>query len=150
LLVVGDGPARRELERTAPAGVSFYGEARGDELARLYAAADVFCFASTTDTFGQVLLEAAASGLPVVAVAAGGAVDLVEDGVTGRLVPADDVLAFAAALGELVETPATRARYGTAARRRALERTWDAALAELASCYRRACAPEEHRTPLAA
>jgi phosphatidylinositol alpha 1,6-mannosyltransferase len=150
MLVVGDGPARRELERTAPAGVAFYGETRGDELAQLYAAADVFCFASTTDTFGQVLLEAAASGLPVVAVAAGGAVDLVEDGITGRLVAQDDVAAFACALSELVEAPAARARCAAAGRRRALERTWDAALAELASCYRRVCSTEDLRTPLAA
>ncbi|HXR10725.1 MAG TPA: glycosyltransferase, partial [Gaiellaceae bacterium] len=67
LVVVGDGPARRELERTAPAGSVFVGEARGHRLAALYASADVFCFPSTTDTFGQVLLEAGASGLPVVA-----------------------------------------------------------------------------------
>src|SRR5262249_21131152 len=91
LLIVGDGPARSSLERTAPVGTSFYGEARGEELARLYAASDVFCFPSTTDTFGQVLLEAAASGLPVVAAAAGGAVDLVADRETGLLIAPEDV-----------------------------------------------------------
>ena len=72
LVIVGDGPARAELEATAPPGAAFVGEVRGEALARLYACADLFCFPSTTDTFGQVLLEAAASGLPSVAAAAGG------------------------------------------------------------------------------
>src|SRR5262245_764957 len=65
LAIVGDGPARDVLEETAPDGVHFVGELRGAALADLYASADAFCFPSTTDTFGQVLLEAGASGLPV-------------------------------------------------------------------------------------
>ena len=73
LLVVGDGPARARLEEGTPEGVAFLGELRGAALARIYASADVFCFPSTTDTFGQVILEAGASGLPTLAVAAGGA-----------------------------------------------------------------------------
>jgi glycosyltransferase involved in cell wall biosynthesis len=150
LVVVGDGPARSDLERTAPAGVTFYGQARDEELARLYAAADVFCFTSTTDTFGQVLLEAAASGLPVVAAAAGGALDLVSDGQTGRLVPPDDVGGFAAALLELLEAPAARARCGAAARRAALARSWDAAIAELSACYRGVCDGVAASVPVAA
>src|SRR5262249_54797757 len=90
LLVVGDGPARAALERAAPEGVRFVGELHGEALAAVFAAADIFGFPSTTDTFGQVLLEAGASGLPVVAAAAGGAVDLVRDGVTGILVRPND------------------------------------------------------------
>jgi glycosyltransferase involved in cell wall biosynthesis len=150
LLVVGDGPARRELERTAPAGVDFYGEARGEELAGLYAAADLFCFASTTDTFGQVLLEAAASGLPVVAAAAGGALDLVTDHVTGRLVPPDDSDAFAAALAESLRSPAMRTVYGIAGRNAALERGWDVSIAQLSRCYRRVLGAAERRVAVAA
>jgi glycosyltransferase involved in cell wall biosynthesis/predicted metal-dependent phosphoesterase TrpH len=150
LLVVGDGPARRDLERTAPAGVAFYGEARDEELARLYAAADLFCFSSTTDTFGQVLLEAAASGLPVVAAAAGGALDLVADRRTGVLVPPDDTGAFAAALIELLEAPATRAVYSAAARSAAIDRGWEPAIAQLSACYRRASGAAEQRVPVAA
>ena len=112
LVVVGDGPARRELERTAPAGTVFAGEARGEQLAELFASADVFCFPSTTDTFGQVILEAGASGLPVVAAAAGGALELVADGKTGLLVAPDDAGALAAALLDLAGDPARRTAYG--------------------------------------
>jgi glycosyltransferase involved in cell wall biosynthesis len=86
LVIAGDGPSRRELELTAPAGTHFVGELTGETLAELYACADVFCFPSTTDTFGQVLLEAGASGLPVVAADAGGAGELVAPGRTGLLV----------------------------------------------------------------
>jgi glycosyltransferase involved in cell wall biosynthesis len=150
LLVVGDGPARHELERTAPAGVAFYGEARDEALARLYASADVFCFSSTTDTFGQVLLEAAASGLPVVAAAAGGARDLVSDGETGLLVPADDVGAFAAALVEVLQSPASRAVYAAAARSSAVDRSWEAAIAQLSASYGRVLGIAEPRVAVAA
>jgi glycosyltransferase involved in cell wall biosynthesis len=65
-LVVGDGPARAELERKFPDAV-FLGARHGEELAEIYAAADIFVFPSKTDTFGLVLLEALASGLPVAA-----------------------------------------------------------------------------------
>ncbi|HVM58590.1 MAG TPA: glycosyltransferase [Gaiellaceae bacterium] len=136
LAVAGDGPARRELARTAPAGTIFTGELVGDELAALYASADVFCFPSTTDTFGQVLLEAGASGLPVVAAAAGGALELVADGRTGRLVPPDEPPALAAAILELAADPELRRRRGAAGREAALARTWPAAIASLAAVYR--------------
>ena len=136
LVVAGDGPARRELERTAPAGTVFTGELVGDDLAALYASADVFCFPSTTDTFGQVLLEAGASGLPAVAAATGGALELVAPGRTGSLVPPDDAHAFAAALLELAADPELRRRQGAAGREAALARTWPAAIASLADVYR--------------
>ena len=136
LVVAGDGPARGELSRTAPAGTIFTGELVGDELAALYASADLFCFPSTTDTFGQVLLEAGASGLPVVAAAAGGALELVHDGRTGRLVPPDEPHALAAAILELAADAELRRRWGAAGRDAALARTWPAAIASLADVYR--------------
>jgi glycosyltransferase involved in cell wall biosynthesis/predicted metal-dependent phosphoesterase TrpH len=137
LVVVGEGPARRELERTAPAGAVFVGEARGRDLAAHYASADLFCFPSTTDTFGQVLLEAGASGLPVVAAAAGGALELVAHGQNGLLVPPDDPGRLAALLLELAESPARRAAFGAAGLASARARTWDAAFAQLTTVYRR-------------
>jgi glycosyltransferase involved in cell wall biosynthesis/predicted metal-dependent phosphoesterase TrpH len=145
LLVVGDGPARRELERTAPAGTTFAGEARGRELAVLYASADVFCFPSTTDTFGQVLLEAGASGLPVVAAAAGGALELVVPGRNGVLVEPEDSARLAAALLELADDPARRTALGAAGLAAARARTWDAAIAELAGVYARVLGHEPVR-----
>jgi glycosyltransferase involved in cell wall biosynthesis len=136
LAIVGDGPAREELERRSPPQVRLAGELRGADLAAAYASADVFCFPSTTDTFGQVLLEAGASGLPVVAAAAGGALDLVEPGATGLLVPPDDPAAFAAAVVRLARDPALRAdlvRRGSAA---ASRRTWSRSFSELRAAYR--------------
>jgi glycosyltransferase involved in cell wall biosynthesis/predicted metal-dependent phosphoesterase TrpH len=136
LVVVGEGPARRELERTAPAGTVFVGEARGPDLAAHYASADLFCFPSTTDTFGQVLLEAGASGLPVVAAAAGGALELVAHGRNGLLVPPDDPGRLAASLLELAESPSNRAAFGAAGLTAARARTWDSAIAQLGVTYR--------------
>ena len=136
LVIVGDGPARAELQRTAPRGTVFAGEAHGEELARLYACADVFCFPSTTDTFGQVLLEAGASGVPVIAAAAGGGLELVADGRNGLLVAPDDAGVLAAAVLDLVEDPERRAVFGAAGRVAALARTWDGAIAQLTGVYR--------------
>lgn len=135
LAVVGDGPARDELERDAPGGVRFLGELRGDELAAVYASADVFCFPSTTDTFGQVLIEAGASGLPVVAAAAGGALDLVAHRETGLLGQPDDPNAFADALRELALDAELRLRLAGAGRAAALERTWARSIDELRAAY---------------
>ena len=137
LVIVGDGPARAELERTAPEGVRFLGELRGSALADLYASADAFCFSSTTDTFGQVLLEAGASALPVVAARAGGAVDLVGHDVTGLLVDPESPQAFARALQDLAGSEQLRRRLGASGRLAALDRTWDRSLAELRTAYQR-------------
>jgi len=83
-VVVGDGPDLERL-RTAWPGVRFTGQKRGAELARWLAAADVFVFPSQTDTFGLVLLEAMACGVPVAAYPVTGPIDVVEQGVTGVL-----------------------------------------------------------------
>jgi glycosyltransferase involved in cell wall biosynthesis len=143
LVVVGDGPARESLQEGAPGGATFLGELRGDALADLYASADIFCFPSTTDTFGQVLLEAGASGLPVIAAAAGGAPELVAHGSTGLLVPPDDVGAFRDAIHTLAISPLARERIGRAARAAACERDWARSLRELQASYRSAVAWED-------
>jgi glycosyltransferase involved in cell wall biosynthesis len=83
-VVVGDGPQRAELERRFP-GAVFRGYRFGDDLAAHFASADCFVFPSRTETFGNVLLEAHASGLPIAALPAPGPSDLIEDGVTGAL-----------------------------------------------------------------
>ncbi len=150
LVVVGDGPARARLESVAPRGVQFMGELRDEALAQVYASADVFCFPSTTDTFGQVLLEAAASGLPAVAAAAGGAVELVEDGVTGLLVAPDDAESLAAGLAELVRDEPRRLALGQGALGYARRRSWEVADDELLAAYGSVAATHLVRPRLAA
>jgi phosphatidylinositol alpha 1,6-mannosyltransferase len=135
LAIVGDGPAREALQATAPSGVEFLGELRGDGLAQVFASADIFCFPSTTDTFGQVILEAAASGLPVVAAAAGGALELVDHRTTGLLVPPDDPAAFSDALAELVDDVHFRLALGRRALAAAQQRSWAGSYEELRRAY---------------
>ncbi len=138
LAIVGDGPARREVAR-ALAGTRhrLVGPLRGDDLAAAYASADIFCLPSETETFGQVVTEAAASGLPAVVVDRGGAAEQVDHGVTGLVAGAGDVGALAGAIALLHDVPAMREAMGAAARTAALARpTWDEVFADLAAGYR--------------
>ena len=125
LIVVGGGPAAAALRERMPSAV-FLGEQRGEELARTYASLDLFVHSGPHETFGQTLQEAAASGVPVVAPAAGGPLDLVEDGVTGFLVPPGSGPALAAAVARLAADPGLRAEQGRAARQKVLTRDWTA------------------------
>jgi glycosyltransferase involved in cell wall biosynthesis len=139
LVLAGGGPEQERLRERVGEHARFLGWLEGAELARIYASADVFLFPSATDTFGQVILEAQASGLPVLAVAAGGPLELVEDGVTGLLREAD-AKQLADALMELAGSPRLRERLAQAALRAVRERTWERALERLACGYRRALA----------
>jgi phosphatidylinositol alpha 1,6-mannosyltransferase len=134
LVIVGAGPAEAMLRRHLPDAL-FLGERRGDELAAVYASLDVFVHSGPYETFGQTLQEAAASGLPVVAPAAGGPLDLVDDGVTGYLVPPGDPDAFTDAVARLAADPALRAAFGAAGRHKVLGRTWAALTDELIGHY---------------
>jgi glycosyltransferase involved in cell wall biosynthesis/predicted metal-dependent phosphoesterase TrpH len=136
LVVAGGGPEEAMLRARLAEHATFLGWLEGDELAEAYAGADMFLFASRTDTFGQVLLEAQASGLPVVAVAEGGPCSIVDDGVTGLLRPAETP-ALADALVALAADDGARRRMAAAGRRAALERTWERALGRLGEGYRR-------------
>ncbi len=137
LLLGGGGPEQERLRALVGESATFLGWLEGDALARAYASADLFVFPSTTDTFGQVILEAQASGLPVVAVAEGGPLSLIENRVSGLLcAPAASELA--AAILELAGSPALRARLAAGGLRRARARTWEQALERLAEGYRRA------------
>ena len=135
LAVTGGGPMEEELRQAIPAAV-FLGERHGEDLARIYASLDFFVHTGPFETFGQTIQEAAASGLPVIAPAAGGPVDLVDEGVTGFLVPPGDSDALAAAAGRLAAEPALRAAMSEAARRRVLGRSWSALVDELIGHYR--------------
>ncbi|MFD1505318.1 glycosyltransferase family 1 protein [Georgenia yuyongxinii] len=127
LVAVGDGPSRPGLERAlAGTEARLLGRLDGPELARAYAALDVFVHTGTTETFGQTLQEAMASGLPVVAPAAGGPIDVVAEGVTGYLYAPEDDDALERAVRVLGADPEMRARMGEAGRRRVLPRSWEA------------------------
>jgi glycosyltransferase involved in cell wall biosynthesis/predicted metal-dependent phosphoesterase TrpH len=139
LCLAGGGPEEGMLRERLGEHATFLGWLEGDALARAYAAADIFLFASATDTFGQVLLEAQASGLPVVAVAVGGPCSIVEDGVTG-LLRAPDAGALAEAVTSLAAAPLLRERLAVAALGAVRERTWERALGRLAHGYERALA----------
>lgn len=134
LVIVGAGPAQQQARRAMPEAV-FLGARRGGQLARLYASFDVFAHAGPFETFGQTIQEAMASGVPVVAPAAGGPVDLVTHDRTGFLVPPFDASALSTAVSKLVEDPALRASFGAAARAEVEGRTWAAVGDELIGHY---------------
>lgn len=138
LVIVGDGPARSDLERElASPSVTFTGYLKGETLAEVYASSDIFVFPSLTETFGQVVLEAMASGLAVLGFDADGVRDLVRDGETGTLVPGGDTAAFTRKLVTLVDQPQLRARMGLRARATAEQRTWAGVMDDLLADYER-------------
>ena len=124
VLVIGDGPARDWFAAQAPEA-AFAGFQTGDDLGRAVASMDVLFNPSVTETFGNVTAEALASGVPVVAARATGAVDLIRDGETGFLVPSRDVSAYADALGRLAADPALRRRMGEAGHADAAGYRWN-------------------------
>jgi glycosyltransferase involved in cell wall biosynthesis/predicted metal-dependent phosphoesterase TrpH len=142
LLLAGGGPEEEMLRERLGGQATFLGWLEGDELARAYASADVFLFCSRTDTFGQVLVEAGASGVPAVAVDEGGPSSIVVDGETGRLCEPDAGM-LAAAILQLAGSPAWRAKLGRQAREAALARTWEASMMQLAEGYDRVRQPVE-------
>ncbi len=133
-LFVGDGPERGFLEQHAP-GAIFEGYLNGDALAVAYASSDVFLFPSDTETFGNVTLEAMASGLPAVCANATGSRSLVEPGVTGFLAEVGDDGMLYEAVAKLATDPALRRRMGAAGRERSLTYSWDAAMGGLLARY---------------
>ena len=145
--IVGDGPVRPEVEAAlAPIGsrVRYFGECGQTTVRARLAAADLFVWPAINEAFGMALLEAQASGVPVVAGASGGVGAIVEDGVTGRLVPTGDPGAFAEAVRALLGDPEARQRMGAAACDK-MRREHDIAtaarrLAALLSTFDRACA----------
>ncbi|MFZ4574476.1 MAG: glycosyltransferase family 4 protein [Phycisphaerales bacterium] len=106
LAVVGDGPYRGPMERALEgAGADFLGFRHGEELATLYASADLFAFPSATDTLGQVVLESQTSGVPVLVTDEGGPSGVVDNGRTGLVLPAKDERAWLRAIVELGSSP---------------------------------------------
>lgn len=138
LIIAGDGPHLAELRRTMPpAGtVAFTGALRRDALIELYSAADVFVFPSLTDTFGMVVLEAQACGLPAIVSDIGGPREIIVNGKTGFTAAANDPVDWDEKLNYLLnlasEHPAVFAGMRRAARRNVLIRFgWDAVLRDI-------------------
>ena len=134
VLIVGEGPERASLETALP-GAVFTGFLSGPELARAYASMDIFLNPSVTEAFGNVTLEAMASGLPAVCANATGSRSIVKDRVTGWLIPPQDDDRYVAVLDELARDPAMRARMAAASRGLALSYDWDSILAQMAGNY---------------
>jgi phosphatidylinositol alpha 1,6-mannosyltransferase len=125
VVVVGDGPSAASLRQLMP-GAVFTGELTGDALAEAFASLDVFVHTGPHETFCQTVQEAMASGVPVVAPAAGGPLDLVRPGRTGLLAAPGDAGAIAEAVATLVADKSLRLAYGAAGRAAVAGRTWTA------------------------
>lgn len=134
---VGDGPAAARLQRERPAD-HFAGTRTGADLAAHYASADVFLFGSLTETYGNVVAEAMASGLAVVAYRSAAAAELIRDGFSGRTVPPGDESAFAAAALDLALDDGLRHAAGLRARIDMESRGWSAVVERFESVLRQA------------
>lgn len=142
LIVVGDGPYREEMERElAGLPAIFTGTLHGEALAQAYASADLFVFPSTTDTFGNVVLEAQASGLAVIVSDKGGPMENIAPGSTGVVVSGRDSGALARAMSDLCSDPARLRAMGENARRFAEERSFASAFLATWEMYRDAAIP---------
>jgi glycosyltransferase involved in cell wall biosynthesis len=142
LVIVGDGPAYMEVQQELQSlPVTFTGYLSGVELATAYASADVFAFPSCTETFGQVVLEAMASGLPVVGLLAEGVRDLVESEQSGLLLDVQDLsledqaIAYGKLLVRLIQDQPARQRMSEAALFAAQQRSWQEAMECLVRGY---------------
>ena len=150
LVVVGDGPYLPAMQQ-AMEGLPCYftGYVQGEKLAELYASGDIFVFPSTTDTFGNVVMEAQASGLPVIVTDAGGPCENMLDGQTGLVVPADDAGALLQAMRTLVDDPARSKAMGQAARRYMEARSFEAAFLQTWRMYRQDASAMMKNQPIA-
>ncbi|WP_126176350.1 glycosyltransferase family 4 protein [Tsuneonella rigui] len=139
VLVIGEGPARKWFEDNLGEEACFIGFRSGAALGQALASADLLFNPSITETFGNVTLEAMASGLPVVAAGATGTTSLVQDGVSGTLiVPEGDVSpAYADAIARYIADPGLRAQHGAAGEQRSRDFSWDAINQAVADVYLR-------------
>ena len=145
VLVIGEGPARGWFEQQLPDAI-FTGQITGTDLARALASADVFFNPSITEAFGNVTLEAMASGLPVIAAEATGATSLVHVGQTGLLVDGTDADAFAEAIVQYARDPEMRRRHGLAGLEIAKTMDWDRINSAVVRAYKHAIIKRERLT----
>jgi len=134
-VIVGDGPYASRMKAVSPKNVVFTGYLKGHALSTLYASCDVFVFPSSTETFGNVVLEAMASGLPVVAVNSGGVKDSIINNYNGFLCEPRNVESFSAAISRFLDDGSLIGRLGANARQYTLSRSWDRIFGQLVSDY---------------
>lgn len=149
VVVVGDGPDRAHLQRLLP-GATFTGMRHGADLARHHATLDLFVHTGLDDTFCQSVQEALASGVPVVAPAVGGPLDLVRHGVNGFLWSPEQPDTLRGAVGDLVSSPELRRTLGAAGRAGVAGRSWAVVMDELLEHYRRVVGSDQRPVDLAA
>ncbi|GAX88868.1 glycosyltransferase family 4 protein [Effusibacillus lacus] len=135
LMMVGDGPLMSKIQQQQETSITWTGFLRGRELAEMYASCDLFVFPSSTETFGNVALEAMASGLPVVGVEAGGVLDIVTHMKNGLLCHARSVESFREGIALLVRNDNLRLQMAHFARIQAVRRDWDSVFDRLAKSY---------------
>ena len=143
MIWVGDGPARRHLEQACPDG-HFAGARTGEDLASHYASGDLFLFPSLTETFGNVVLEAMASGLPVLAYRDAAAAELINSGHNGRTVRPGNSVDFVATGMELANNRDLCRRLGRAAREQALRHAWPHLIDDLIALFQRSVLEHQH------
>jgi len=147
LAFAGDGPYRATLEKELPHD-HFFGFIQGEKLSELYASSDLFVFPSTTETFGNVVLEAFASGLPVVGARKGGVADIVRHRSNGLLAKPNDHLDFARHVKGILDRPATLKRYRKEALATASRYDWPTINGLLISHYEFLIRKYKGKTPL--
>ncbi|KMY50950.1 glycosyltransferase family 4 protein [Peribacillus loiseleuriae] len=130
-VIIGDGPMREELENEAPENMMFTGYLRDEKLAEIYAASDVFVFPSSTETFGNVVLEALASGTPVICANAGGVKHIIQEGITGYLCQSGNAQAFTDSILHLIHHVQVRDQMGIEGRKYAVSQKWDTIFEQL-------------------
>ena len=143
-VLAGDGPIRSELEQLMPEAL-FLGQLSGNDLSRAYASSDVFVFPSTTETFGNVTLEAMASGIPPVCAREGGAWGFVQSGTTGLLTEPRNSLDLARQVEQLLDRPERRKAMGKAALEFARQQSWDHIVDRLLASYSEVAAMKGRR-----
>ena len=149
LAIVGGGPMQPELEALfAGTKTKFSGYLYNNDLAQAYASADIFVFPGANETFGSVVLEAMASGLPVVAPHAGGILDTMVDRETGFLFEPDDIPAMIYAIQRLINSCYLSRNMAFAARQRALDFSWELILDKLIADYHQIVLASKHIPPV--
>lgn len=134
-LIVGDGPQKTDMESYGFRNVSYTGFVTKKELAKIYAASDLFVFPSATETFGNVVLEAFASGLPVIGATQGAVNELINDGRRGIACNPDDTEDFVKGISSLLYHPMKRKQMGKNARNFALKKSWNQIFDQLLEDY---------------